>query len=95
MDNMNIHSTQFTKLNATTKDLINMGEWFLYEISYISVPSAKFYLSTDQMSYFLTGDGSIVEKTPKTPSDLVLLRQVTFDDLPKPQSLRNFVVKWG
>lgn len=94
MDSISIHSTQFTKLNATTKDLINMGEWFLYKISYPSVPTAQFYLSTDQMAYFLTEDGSVVEKTAKTPTDLVFLQQVSFDDLPKPQSLRNFVIKW-
>ena len=43
---------QFSKLNATAKDLINMGEWFLYEISYTPIPDAHSYLSTDQMSFF-------------------------------------------
>ncbi len=95
MDTINIHSTQFKKLNATTKDLINMGEWFLYEINYPEQTSAKYYLSTDQMSYYLEEDGTIVGKTPKTPDNLVLLKQVSFDDLPKPQSLRNVIVKWA
>ena len=94
MDTVNIHSTQFVKLNATTKDLINMGEWFLYEINYPEVSSARYYLSTDQMSYYLSGDGTIVAKTPKTPDNLVFLKQVSFDDLPKPQSLQNIVVQW-
>lgn len=95
MNTINLPSTQFTKLNATTKDLINMGEWFLYKISYSLVPEAKFYLSTDQMSYYLNSDGSVVEKTPKTPDDLILLSQVSFTDLPKPKTLRNILTKWA
>lgn len=95
MDSISLHSTQFTKLNATTKDLINMGEWFLYGIEYPSIPTAKYYLSTDQMSFYLSEDGSIIQKTPITPSDLILLNQISFDDLPKPSTLRNFSVAWA
>ena len=88
-------STQFSKLDATTKDLINMGEWFLYEISYKPVSSAKYYLSTDQMSFFLSEDGTVVQKTPVTPDDLNIISQTVFSDLPSPQSLRNISVEWA
>lgn len=95
MEVVNIHSTQFVKLNGVTKDLINMGEWFLYKINYDSIPSAKYYLATDQMGYFLEEDGRIVAKTPITPEDLTFLNQIFFDDLPKPRSLQNMVVQWA
>lgn len=95
MNKKRLPSTQFTKLNATTKDLINMGEWFLYEISYNSIPSASYYLSTDQMSFFISDDGTGIEKTPITPEDLKLNTQIVFSDLPEPQSLRNISVKWA
>ncbi|MGI5075442.1 hypothetical protein E4N71_08340 [Treponema vincentii] len=87
-------SVQFSKLNATAKDLINMGEWFLYEISYTPIPDAHYYLSTDQMSFFLSADGTIMEKTPITPPDMVFLSQIKFSDLPQPRSLRNISVSW-
>lgn len=95
MESIKLPSIQFSKLNATTKDLINMGEWFLYKISYHDFPEAKFYLSTDSMSYFISDDGSIIAKTPKTPEDLTLDQQVVFSDLPAPESLRNFSVTWA
>lgn len=94
MDFKELLSTQFSKFNATTKDLINMGEWFLYEISYPPIPSAQYYLSTDQMSFFLSSDGTIVSKTPITPPDLVFSSQVKFSDLPQPHYLRNISVSW-
>lgn len=87
-------SVQFSKLNATAKDLINMGEWFLYEISYTPIPDAHYYLSTDQMSFFLSADGTIMEKTPITPADMVFSSQIKFSDLPQPRSLRNISVSW-
>ena len=95
MENIELQSTQFSKLNATTKDLINMGKWFLYAISYPPISDAQFYLATDGMSYFLSADGGVLAKTPKTPEDLVLNKQVLFSDLPSPQSLRNFSVAWA
>lgn len=95
MNKKHILSTQFTKLNATTKDLINIGEWFLYEVSCATVPSAKYYLSTDQMSFFLSEDGTIVQKAPVTPDNLTILSQIVFSDLPSPQSLRNISVEWA
>lgn len=94
MDFKQLLSTQFLKLNATTRDLINMGEWFLYEISYTPIPDARYYLSTDQMSFFLSADGTILSKTPTTPSNLEFLSQIKFSDLPKPHSLRNISVSW-
>lgn len=87
-------STQFSKLNATTKDLINMGEWFLYEISYPQVPNAHYYLSTDQMSFFLSSDGTIVDKTPVTPPDLSFSSRIQFSDLPQPYTLQNISASW-
>ena len=87
-------STQFSKLNATTKDLINMGEWFLYEISYPLLPNAQYYLSPDQMSFFLSFDGTVVSKTSVTPHDLTLSSQIKFSDLPQPYTLRNVSASW-
>lgn len=86
-----VKSTQFTKLNATTKDLINMGEWFLYRIS---DNDADFYLSTDGMSYYLGQDGSIIGKTPRTPDELKFISQVTFDDIPC-HTMRNISLSWA
>lgn len=86
-----VKSTQFTKLNATTKDLINMGEWFLYRIA---DSGADYYLSTDGMSYYLTKDGGIVGKTPRTPEGLEFLSRITFDDIPC-HVMRNVSVTWA
>lgn len=86
-----VKSTKFTKLNATTKDLINMGEWFLYRIS---DKGAKYYLSTDGMSYYLGKDGGIIDKTPRTPDDLKLLAQVVFSDIPLHTTARNLTAVW-
>ena len=91
MNKKRLPLTQFTKLNATTKDLINMGEWFLYEISYTPIPSASYYLSTDQMSFFISDDGTVIEKTPITPEDLKLNTQIVFSDLPEPQYIFSWI----
>ena len=72
-----------------------MGEWFLYEIDYKDIPDAKFYLSTDQMSFFLSTDGSVIEKTAVTPDDLILNKQIIFSDLPNIQTSRNFSLAWA
>lgn len=95
METKSLLSTQFSKLNATARDLINMGEWFLYEISYSKIPAAEYYLSTDQMSFFLSSDGTIISKAPITPPDLNLSAQINFSDLPQPKSLRNLNIAWA
>lgn len=85
---------QLFKLNTAAKNCVNKGEWFLYEVSCATVPSAKYYLSTDQMSFFLSEYGTIVQKTPVTPDNLNILSQIIFSDLPSPQSLMNISVEW-
>lgn len=90
-----IESTQFKYVNGTTKDLINMGEWFLYEIKYKSFSDAQYYLATDNMNYFLSHDGTVVGKTPKTPEDLDLSTTVKFSDLPQPSFTRNYFFQWA
>lgn len=95
MNSKEMASTVFTNLNATTKDLINMGEWFLYEINYPKIPLAKFYLSTDQMSFFLSDNGNVIEKTSRTPEDLVLQCKITFNDIPKSKIMRNLSFSWS
>ena len=89
MNSTEMASTVFTKLNATTKDLINKGEWFLYEINYPQIPLAKFYLSTNQMSFFLSDNGNVVGKTDRTPDNLIIQCKITFSDIPKPKTIRN------
>lgn len=78
MNSTEMASTVFTNFNATTKELINMEEWFLYGINYPKIPLAKFYLSTDQMSFFLSDNGNVIEKTSKTPENLILQCKITF-----------------
>ena len=78
-----LHSTQFSKLNATTKDFINMGECFLYEISYYLLPTARYCLFTDRITFFLSSDGAVVKTFPITPQGLTFLSRITFSDLPQ------------
>ena len=95
MNTKTLPSTQFSQLNAVTKDFINMGEWFLYEISYPKYPEAQYYLSTDAMSFFLSEDGTVVAKTDRTPDDLQLIGQVCFSDLPQANVLVDMELAWA
>ena len=88
-------SVQFSKLNATAKDLINMGEWFLYEISYPKCPEAKYYLSTDIMFFFLSEDGTVLDKTNETPKDLKFINQICFSDLPNTNEVIDMGLAWA
>ena len=95
VETKSLPSVQFSNLNATTKDLINMGEWFLYEISYEPEPKASFYLTTDKMAFFLSNDGSVIKTVSVTPRDLVFDSQIVFSDLPKPAIERNYRLAWN
>lgn len=95
MNTKTLPSTQFSQLNAVTKDFINMGEWFLYEISCPQHPNAKYYLSADMMSFFLSEDGTILAKTNRTPEDLKLINQISFSDLPHTNEVIDMGLAWG
>lgn len=95
MNTKTLLSTQFSQLNAVTKDFINMGEWFLYEISYPKRPEAKYYLSTDIMSFFLSEDGTVLGKTDETPKDLKLINQICFSDLPNTNEVIDMGFAWA
>ncbi|MGP1458955.1 MAG: hypothetical protein ACTTKL_06570 [Treponema sp.] len=73
-------STQFSKLAAAIKDFINMGECFLYEISYYSLPAARYCLFTDRITFFLSSNGAVVKTFSITPQGLTFLSRITFSD---------------
>ena len=94
MGKKEIISSDIPKLNGTTKDLINTGVWFLYEINYDNVPEAAYCLSADQ-AYLLDKEGTILNKYSSIPKEIKLDTSISFSDLPKPAANKNLVVKWA
>lgn len=95
MDAIKLKSTQFSKFSATTKDLINMGVWFLQGINFPELSEAKFYLITDTTRYIVTEDGTILKKVTENPPNMEIISSVTFDDISSPAVNFNINFSWA
>lgn len=95
LDIKQLPSVQFTQFSGTTKDLINMGEWFLYQVYYEELPQAKYYLETDKDKFFLKEDGLVIQKVQKTPDTMTYIASIKFNDLPQSEFVRNMSVLWA
>jgi hypothetical protein len=95
MNTEKINSTELSRLSATTKDLINMGMWFLYEVDYAKFPEAKYFLSAERKYYFLKKDGEIIAPMSEYPADLEYDVRILFNDLPAQESLSNYKLSWA
>lgn len=95
MEKETMISSSLSKLNGTTKDLINSGIWFLYKVRYTENENVKYCLSADQI-YLLDSEGAIISKMSITPKEMSTESTIIFSDLPKPEISSNNVVKvWG
>ncbi|MGL4987536.1 MAG: hypothetical protein ACRC5H_10440 [Treponemataceae bacterium] len=82
-------------LSAIFKDLINIGQMFLYSIENSKVENAEYYLSTDSMFYYLSHNGVIIEKIPIKPDDIVFSNRILFINLPITNTLKNINISWA
>ncbi|UTC49844.1 hypothetical protein [Treponema sp. OMZ 855] len=88
-----ITSSSLRHLQGITKDLINYGIWFLYEVDYPSDSNVRYLLSTDKQDILLSEDGSAVGIYPKT-ADIDYKSIINFDDIPKPSKLNLAESSW-
>lgn len=95
MEIKKIKSGILKELTGTTKDLINMGIWFLYETRYEKFPNAKYFLSADKKYYLLACDGSVIASLSDYPVDLEYNTRIIFSDMPKLEPVRNFSRLWA
>lgn len=90
-----IESVGLKQLTGTTKDLINMGIWFLYETQYDKFPAAKYFLSADKKYYLLTDNGDVITSLSDYPVDLKYDTRIIFSDMPKFEPIKNFRRLWA
>ena len=94
METKELQSTQFTALNAMTKDLINSGVFFLYSVNLKDKPDIHYLLSTDK-SYFLIADnGNPIEKIDNI-NNIDTTARILFSDIKKSVENNSFNVSWA
>lgn len=81
-----ISSSLLKKLNGVTKDLINYGIWFLYEVDYPINKAVRYLLSTDQQDMLLAEDGGAIGICQKDVQ-IKYKSIINFDDIPRPQPI--------
>jgi len=81
-----ITSSSLSKLHGVTKDLINYGIWFLYEVDYPIDKAVKYLLSTDKQDILLAEDGSSIGICQKEV-EITYKSIINFDDIPKPSKI--------
>jgi len=88
-----ILSSELTQLSGATRDIINYGKWFLYEVSYPRNEEVKYLLSTSEQDLLLAFDGTIISVCPKN-SNITYKSIINFSDIPKPKkiNLNNYVL---
>ncbi len=91
---IDITSSILNKLNGTTKDLINYGVWFLYEVDYNANENVKYLLSTDTQDFLLANDGSALGIYPKNTA-IEYKTRINFEDIPKPPVLNIDKPLWA
>lgn len=94
METKELQSTQFTALNAMTKDLINNGVFFLYSVDIADKPSAHYLLSTDKSYFLVSDDGSPLEKIDNI-NDIKTTARILFSDIKRSVENNNFIVSWA
>lgn len=94
MKTKDITSSSLNKLNGTTKDLINYGIWFLYEVDYPLDPNVKYLLSNDKQDMLLAEDGGAIGICRKGV-DVNYKSIINFNDIPKPQKINLAEKVWA
>ena len=85
---INIKSSILPDLGIPTKEMINLGIWFLY-----SIDDNYFLLVTDEKNYILNNFGLIIsERIDKDTSDLDIENIIEFSDIPIPPSINKFEI---
>ena len=95
MEVKKIQSTKLKCLNGTTKDLINMGMWVLYEVNDDDFPDVAYFLEAEREYYFLNADGKALSSSSKYPPELKYGARILFNDIPFPESIENFQPTWA
>ena len=89
-----LQSTQFSALNAMTKDLINNGVFFLYAVEITDKPEIHYLLSTDKSYFLISDNGSPVEKIDSIDGIKTTAR-ILFSDIKRSVESNNFKVSWA
>lgn len=90
-----IQSSKLKCLNGTTKDLINMGIWVLYEVNDDKFPDIAYFLEAEREYYLLNTDGKALSSSSKYPMELKYGARILFEDIPFPESIDNFQLAWA
>jgi len=94
LQTIEITSSLLKKLNGATKDLINYGIWFLYEVDYPINKNVKYLLSTDKQDMLLAEDGGAIGIRQKGV-ELKYKSIINFDDIPKPEPINLAEKIWA
>ena len=94
METKELLSTQFSALNAMTKDLINNGVFFLYSVDISDKPNARYLLSTDKSYFLVSEDGSPLEKIDNI-NNINTTARILFSDIKRSVENNNFSVSWA
>lgn len=95
METKELISTQFTELNATTKDLINNGLFFLYSVTIPNKENVKFMLSTEKAYYLISENGTVLERISSADS-VQINERILFSDIKKETSTNKlFNISWA
>lgn len=94
METKELQSTQFTALNAMTKDLINNGVFFLYSVNIVEKPNVHFLLSTDKSFFLVSDDGTPLEKIDNM-NNINITARILFSDIKKSVESNSFIASWA